>query len=551
MHACIHCAHVCESEVIEDMPPDDVHDLAKPAVVVELKTTRNWLRRIVCSSPHFIYISEDNLEEVVDAFQGPHHVKAGTTVIAQGSTVSGTEPGLFVIESGSLDVFVVKGVQKPPGSHVFTFDTAGQTFGHIALLYDCPRSASIVARTDAVVWHICRDRFKAGMDGYKIQQIVERYTMRMAEVGLTVRSISLELPVFCIDILSEASQRINLQRYYELCRHSKELMCTTSCFSKWHKNKKTNGHAKVIPVVRSSKADGVRVFFFDDNAEMHGKQDSSGIVNLRDIETGEFVEFCDGANGFQGEQVATNTVVQYSSEYSVVLARANILDAMEDEDYFLKIIQRYSAPGEKLVVFMDVNSTIMGVDSIANKNMSEALLSTMLAFIEVEPMAAFDYTWDGRPPVKIIGKTDFKQLVKKLCAGDNGFYNKFYTLSNCTKLLQELDYLATVKWVCREESFTLSNFKTVYEGYLETLVGATDEEGICNSWFKLYASLIEGQHSVVLNSFGVDTRKVICRTVEDEKTVLQVAVNTEYWTEKDVKAYEKMIGVSIPEVQPP
>jgi len=50
------------------------------------------------------------------------------------------------------------------------------------------------------------------------------------------------------------------------------------------------------------------VFFFDDNFEfVTGAAVAEGIVNLRDVVTGEYVEFGEGKNGFMREAHAENT----------------------------------------------------------------------------------------------------------------------------------------------------------------------------------------------------------------------------------------------------
>jgi len=134
----------------------------------------------------------------------------------------------------------------------------------------------------------------------------------------------------------------------------------TSCFTTWRQNKKTNAYGKVIPAARVSASEHPsRVFFFDDNLELDGLDSSSGICSLRDVESGEFVDFAAGMNGFELGHAGRHTAVLHSSVYNSVLVKANILDAIEDPDYFTRIIRAHSAPGEKIVVFMDVNSTII------------------------------------------------------------------------------------------------------------------------------------------------------------------------------------------------
>lgn len=74
---------------------------------------------------------------------------AGTKVITQG------EDGdyLFVIESGSLDCIInIEGEDK-----VVKTCAPGDVFGELALLYNCPRAANVVAKDECVCWQLDRD----------------------------------------------------------------------------------------------------------------------------------------------------------------------------------------------------------------------------------------------------------------------------------------------------------------------------------------------------------------------------------------------------------
>merc|ERR1719265_1987653 len=62
---------------------------------------------------------------------------------------------LFVIEAGILDCKKVIGGEEK----VVKTCEAGDAFGELALLYNCPRAASVVAREKCVLWKLERDTF--------------------------------------------------------------------------------------------------------------------------------------------------------------------------------------------------------------------------------------------------------------------------------------------------------------------------------------------------------------------------------------------------------
>eukprot|EP00928_Gymnodinium_smaydae_P062956 TRINITY_DN46679_c0_g1_i1.p1 TRINITY_DN46679_c0_g1~~TRINITY_DN46679_c0_g1_i1.p1 ORF type:complete len:545 (-),score=67.48 TRINITY_DN46679_c0_g1_i1:257-1891(-) len=506
---------------------------------------RAWVKDVVQTSSVFMHVADSNVDKVVDDFKGPMIVRAGTVVIEQGATVAGGEPGLFMLESGKVEVFVVKASQAPPGTLVYTYEKRGQTFGHLALLYDCPRSATVIASTNAVLWHISRDCFKSSIDDNHLQRIVERHSQTMRTIGFDMHSLSSEFAIYDVNLVDGPHTKENLKRYYKLCKQSNYLSLTTSCFSVWHKNKKTNASGKVIPAIKADSNEQVRIFFFDDNMEWDGKGNSPGISNLRDVETGDFVEFAEGSNGFKCEMVSENSIASYSSKYKNVLVQVNILDAMGDDDFFIKIINKYAHPDEKVLVFMDCNATIISSDSISGKGMSEVLLGTMLQMMRVRPTQPFELVWDENRTAKIEKSMDLKQVVKLLGGNDNAFYTHFFTWQRCTRLFDLILAATEIVWANRiDTSFSLDGFKDMYERYLISLVGGTDEHGITQSWYKLYTNLSAGGHSVILNSFGMDTRKVIARTVLDERQVLMVAANIKLWSPKDTKSFEATYGVS-------
>eukprot|EP00929_Paragymnodinium_shiwhaense_P071830 TRINITY_DN36481_c0_g1_i1.p1 TRINITY_DN36481_c0_g1~~TRINITY_DN36481_c0_g1_i1.p1 ORF type:complete len:1368 (+),score=470.48 TRINITY_DN36481_c0_g1_i1:85-4188(+) len=137
------CADVYEAPSADWKPP--VHEKsAEEEARVKAALERSFM---------FSSLADNDLQAVIKAFKATP-VKTGARVIDQGGLVKGEEPALFVLETGSLDVFK-KGSEAP----VFTYCTPGQTFGDLALLYNAPRAATVIASKDCMLWSICRSTF--------------------------------------------------------------------------------------------------------------------------------------------------------------------------------------------------------------------------------------------------------------------------------------------------------------------------------------------------------------------------------------------------------
>jgi len=102
----------------------------------------------------FIFSSLDprELKSVVDAMEEVV-CKKGDEIIKQG------DPGavLFIIEKGDYDCFKVfkKGDNAVKVKEYFP----GDSFGELALLYNAPRAATIIAKEDGILWSLDRETF--------------------------------------------------------------------------------------------------------------------------------------------------------------------------------------------------------------------------------------------------------------------------------------------------------------------------------------------------------------------------------------------------------
>ena len=82
-------------------------------------------------------------------------VPAGEILIQEGDTGLGASE-LYVVKEGEFEV-----LQRRKGVNLrVNMKRRGDTFGELSLMYDCPRSATVAATQDAVVWVLERDVFR-------------------------------------------------------------------------------------------------------------------------------------------------------------------------------------------------------------------------------------------------------------------------------------------------------------------------------------------------------------------------------------------------------
>mmetsp|Transcript_63445 Transcript_63445/g.112804 ORF Transcript_63445/g.112804 Transcript_63445/m.112804 type:complete len:500 (+) Transcript_63445:164-1663(+) len=393
---------------------------------------------------------------------------------------------------------------------------------------------------------------KSDEDAIRRTQSMVQQKSKIEMHGFEPHSMADSFGLFDVNLVQDPDEPLNIQRYFRLCAAT-DLMVTLSCFSNWFKNGKRNTHAKVIPCLPAAHEERLspkptRIFFFDDNIDLaHCSPDDAGICNLRDIQSGQYVDFSEGKNGFCRHRAGRHTTLHASSEYKIVLVQANILDAMEDEDYFVKIISTHAEQDEKILVFMDINSTIVCVDTVTDKSMTEIILGTMFEFVEVKPEKPFELCWDDRKPVKIDKPMSFKAVAKKLSKDDPAYYHGFYCDDNCKLFFEQMEKHGAVSWSSQSDSekLTWEKFNKTYEEYCTTLADGATERGITKSWFKCWEHLRKKKHSCCLNSFGIDARKVLCQTVDDENDVMHLTVNYKLWSDGDKEKFQKEYGFDV------
>ncbi|CAI2724456.1 unnamed protein product [Schistosoma spindalis] len=134
------------SVAAESFNPATITDLEP---VVHPKSVAQKLRLVSVVKPIFIFRSLDEIQlrRVIDAIKETPVTK-GQVIINQG------EDGdyFYVIESGNYDIII-------NGNIVGSYAGSG-SFGELALMYNTPRAATIIAKTDGVLWALDRTTFQ-------------------------------------------------------------------------------------------------------------------------------------------------------------------------------------------------------------------------------------------------------------------------------------------------------------------------------------------------------------------------------------------------------
>jgi len=111
---------------------------------------KDRLEQTLLKSFMFSHLEKKDMETIIMAMEEVT-IKAEEKVITEGDDGD----FLFVIETGSLEcIKEIEGTDKV----VKTCDP-GDVFGELALLYNCPRAASVVAKGECVCWKLDRESF--------------------------------------------------------------------------------------------------------------------------------------------------------------------------------------------------------------------------------------------------------------------------------------------------------------------------------------------------------------------------------------------------------
>lgn len=123
-----------------------------PPVHEKTPEQRKRIESVLVTSFLFQHLDSEDLQKILLAFT-EIRVSEGETFIRQGDDGD----CLYLIEKGTVDVF--KHTPDNPEPTKMCVMTSGDAVGELALMYNCPRAATVVAQTDVVLWALDRGTF--------------------------------------------------------------------------------------------------------------------------------------------------------------------------------------------------------------------------------------------------------------------------------------------------------------------------------------------------------------------------------------------------------
>jgi hypothetical protein len=128
-------------------------DISSVVTFEKTAAQKDRIRAALSKSFVFSALQKDEIERVVMSLKEAKF-KPGQAIIKQGAMVAAEDDGLYVLEQGTAKVYKrpAGAPDSSKGDHVFTYKEIGGTFGDLALLYNCPRAATVEAESDCTMW---------------------------------------------------------------------------------------------------------------------------------------------------------------------------------------------------------------------------------------------------------------------------------------------------------------------------------------------------------------------------------------------------------------
>lgn len=124
----------------------------KPKIIKKTDAQMNRIKERLSHCFMFSALDDKELQIVINAFE-EKKFKKGSSIIKQGEEGD----NLYVVDSGNLDCF--KKFKKDEQEKFIKLYGPGDAFGELALLYNSPRAATIIAKEDCTLFALDRETF--------------------------------------------------------------------------------------------------------------------------------------------------------------------------------------------------------------------------------------------------------------------------------------------------------------------------------------------------------------------------------------------------------
>jgi CRP-like cAMP-binding protein len=135
----------------ESIAPSQNQDYVK-TVIPKSNEQKQRIQAAIRNNFLFKNLDEEQYHDVINAI-AEKPIANGATVIEQGAVGD----YFYAVESGTFDCYISKNGEAPV--KVISYE-AGGSFGELALMYNAPRAATIIATSEAVLWALDRVTFR-------------------------------------------------------------------------------------------------------------------------------------------------------------------------------------------------------------------------------------------------------------------------------------------------------------------------------------------------------------------------------------------------------
>lgn len=238
--------------------PIELKPSFKPPVHKKSEALVEFFKKALHENFIFSTVRAENLQMLIDAFES-FKVSKGTKIITEG------EVGdyFYAIEEGTVD-FTVAGENVGEAG-------AGKSFGGLALLYDCPRSATCVAKTDCALWRVDQETFRHIQINYA------------AKEGLDTKALLREVP-FLKDLDEDYISRLAYAVTSESFTTGETIVTKGDEGDKFYVVKTGKVVIRDIEVGGKTFADQVGEKYFGERALVKNEPRAANVIALEDTQ---------------------------------------------------------------------------------------------------------------------------------------------------------------------------------------------------------------------------------------------------------------------------